>query len=78
MTAVELPATPTSTRPNVTNPKEDPTGQLPLPVAARGNEGGTCRQPDTGEAGSWFVPPLVVPAFLVALIVARVVYRASI
>jgi hypothetical protein len=26
-------------------------------------------------ASSWFVPPLVVPAFLVALIVARVAYQ---
>jgi hypothetical protein len=76
MTAVELPATPTSTWPNVTSPKEEQTRQLPLPVAARGNKGGACRQPDTGEATSWFVPPLVVPAFLVALIVARVAYQA--
>ena len=75
MTAVELPTTPTSTWPNVTSPKEEQTRQLPLPVAARGNEGGACRQPETGEAVSWFVPPLVVPAFLVALIVARVAYQ---
>jgi hypothetical protein len=34
--------------------------------------------PETGEASSWFVPPLVVPAFLVALIVARVAYQALI
>jgi hypothetical protein len=78
MTAVELPAAPTSAWPNVTNPKEEQTRQLPLPVAARGNEGGACGQPDTGEASSWFVPPVVVPAFLVALIVARVAYRAFI
>jgi hypothetical protein len=29
---------------------------------------------EAGQASSWFVPPLVVPAFLVALTVAYVVY----
>ena len=62
----------------MTNPKEVQTRQLPQRAAARGNEGGACRRPDTGEATSWFVPPLVVPAFLVALIVARVAYQALI
>jgi hypothetical protein len=54
------------------------TRQLPQPVAAREHDGGACRPADTGEATSWFVPPLVVPAFLIALIVARVAYQALI
>jgi hypothetical protein len=54
------------------------TRQVPQPVATREHDGGACRPSDTGEAGSWFVPPLVVPAFLVALIVARVAYQALI
>jgi hypothetical protein len=28
------------------------------------------------KAGSWFVPAIVIPAFLGALFVARVVYQA--
>jgi hypothetical protein len=40
--------------------------------------GGAPRRLETGEATKWFVPPLVVPAFLVALIVARVAYQALI
>jgi hypothetical protein len=62
----------------MTDSREVQTRQLPQPLAARGNEGGTHHRPDTGEASSWFVPPLVVPAFLVALIVARVAYQALI
>ena len=62
----------------MTDPREVQTCQLPQPLAGRGNEGGARRRPDTGEAPSWFVPPLVVPAFLVALIVARVAYQALI
>ena len=76
MTAVELPVAPTSTWANVTNPREVQTPQLPQPVAARENDGGAPRPPETGEATSWFVPPLVVPAFLVALVVARAAYQA--
>jgi hypothetical protein len=60
------------------DPREVQTRQLPQSVAAWENEGGACRRPDTGEATSWFVPPLVVPAFLVGLIVARVAYQALI
>ena len=61
-----------------TDPSEVETRQLPQPVAAPENEGGAPRRPETGEATSWFVPPLAVPAFLVALIVARVAYQALI
>ena len=52
------------------------TRQLPQPVAAREHNGRARRRPETVEATNWFVPPLVVPAFLVALIVARVAYQA--
>jgi hypothetical protein len=62
----------------MTDPGEVQTRQLPQPVAAPENEGGAPRRPETGEATSWFVPPLAVPAFLVALIVARVAYQALI
>ena len=53
----------------MTDPGEVQTRQLPQLVAAPENEGGAPRRPETGEATTWFVPPLVVPAFLVALIV---------
>ena len=56
----------------MTDPGEVQTRQLPQLVA------GACRPSDTGETSSWFVPPLVVPAFFVALIVARVAYQALI
>jgi len=62
----------------MTDPIEVPTRQLPQPVASWGNEGGARRRSETGEATGWFVPPLVVPAFLVALVVARVAYQALI
>lgn len=60
----------------MTNPRDVQTRQLAQPAAVRENEGGAPRRPNTGQATSWFVPPLVVPAFLVALIVARVAYQA--
>jgi hypothetical protein len=62
----------------MTDPGEVQTRQVPQPVAARENDGGAPRRPETGAATSWFVPPLVVPAFLVALVVARVAYQALI
>ena len=33
-------------------------------------------QPVRGESKSWFIPPIVVPAFLVLLVAARAVYLA--
>jgi hypothetical protein len=33
-------------------------------------------QPVRGESESWFIPTIVVPAFLVLLIAARAVYLA--
>jgi hypothetical protein len=62
----------------MTAPAEVQTREIPRPVAAPENEGGAPRRLETGEATSWFVPPLVVPAFLVALIVAGVAYRGLI
>ena len=34
------------------------------------------RAVEPGQASSWFVPPLVVPVFLVGLIIAYVIYQA--
>jgi hypothetical protein len=34
------------------------------------------REPESNVAKSWFVPPIVVPAFLMLLIVARAGYTA--
>jgi hypothetical protein len=33
-------------------------------------------QPESDTAKSWFIPPIVVPAFLMFLIVVRTVYTA--
>ena len=40
------------------------------------NEGGAPGRPERDKVISWFVPPIVVPAFLVVLIVARAAYVA--
>jgi hypothetical protein len=40
------------------------------------NEGGAPGRPQRDKVISWFVPPIIVPAFLVALIVARAAYLA--
>jgi hypothetical protein len=45
-------------------------------IARWENEGGAPGWPERDKVTSWFVPPIVVPAFLVALIVARAVYLA--
>jgi hypothetical protein len=39
---------------------------------SREHEGGAGSRPERGQATSWFVPPIVIPAFLVALVVAYV------
>jgi hypothetical protein len=45
-------------------------------IARWENEGGAAGLPERDRVISWFVPPIVVPAFLVALIVARAAYLA--
>ncbi len=45
-------------------------------IARWENEGGAPGRPERDKVVSWFVPPIVVPAFLVALIVARAAYLA--
>ena len=45
-------------------------------IAKWENEGGAPGWPERDKVVSWFVPPIVVPAFLVALIVARAAYVA--
>ena len=53
------------------------TKAAPSPAIARWeNEGGAPGRPERDKVISWFVPPIVVPAFLVALIVVRVAYLA--
>jgi hypothetical protein len=50
-----------------------------VPSAAIGrweNEGGARGRPERDKVIGWFVPPIVVPAFLVALILVRVAYLA--
>jgi hypothetical protein len=45
-------------------------------IAKWENEGGAMGRPERDQVTSWFVPPIVVPAFLVALIVARAAHLA--
>jgi len=45
-------------------------------IARCKNESGTPGRPERHKFVSWFVPPIVVPVFLVALIVARAAYLA--
>ena len=53
------------------------TKAVPSAAIARWeNEGGAPGRPEHDRVVSWFVPPIVVPAFLVALIVARAAYLA--
>jgi len=60
----------------MTNLKAAQTDHLAKAVASWENEAGARSPPGGGKATSWFVPPLVVPALLIALIVARVAYQA--
>jgi hypothetical protein len=57
---------------HMTNPQEVRSDHL----AAEQNEGGAPSRPKSNKATSWFVPPIVIPSFLGALFVARVVYQA--
>jgi hypothetical protein len=63
--------------PHMTNPKEVHTDHLAQDVARWENKGGAPSQSKSDKAMSWFVPPLVIPAFLVVLIVARIAYVTS-
>ena len=60
------------TRMNISAVKAVPSAT----IARWENEGGAPGRPERDKVVSWFVPPIVVPAFLVALIVARVAYLA--
>jgi len=51
------------------NPQEGQFGAAPTIASAH-------NRPGTGAAERWFVPPIVVPAFLLILIVARAFYSA--
>jgi hypothetical protein len=63
--------------PHMSNPKEVHTGHLAQDVARWENEGGTPSQSKSDIATTWFVPPLVIPAFLIVLIIARIAYVTS-
>jgi hypothetical protein len=55
----------------------DVTAAPSAAIARRENDGGAPGRPERDKkVVSWFVPPIVVPAFLVALIVARAAYLA--
>jgi len=45
-------------------------------IARWENEGGAAGRPERDKVVSWLVPPIVVPALQVALIVARAAYLA--
>ena len=59
----------------MSKPEEVQTDRFPGTFAGREIERGACT-PDNDKLTSWFVPPLVVPVLLVALIFARVAYQA--
>jgi hypothetical protein len=52
------------------------TEHIAKAVASWENEGGAPSPSGSDKATSWFVPPLVVPVLLIALIVARLAYQA--
>jgi hypothetical protein len=54
----------------------DVKAAVSVAISSWENEGGAPGRPERGKVISWFVPPIVVPAFLVALIVARAAYLA--
>ena len=47
-----------------------PEGRISIPTAS------SPARLESDTAKSWFVPPIVVPAFLMFLIVARAIYTA--
>jgi hypothetical protein len=60
----------------MTNPREAQRPQLPKVLANWENAGGAARTSKKEIATSWFVPPIVVPLLLGALILARIAYLA--
>jgi hypothetical protein len=54
------------------NAKEIQTDHLVHDVDRWENEGGAPRSTDSDKATSWFVPPIVLPVFLAAVIGARI------
>jgi hypothetical protein len=71
----------------MTQAKEDPrtdTSQHAAAIARWDDEGGapnsfpsTTSDNRSGTSASWFVPPIVVPAFFAALIIITVIYQRS-
>jgi hypothetical protein len=60
----------------MTNPRKVQRPQLPKALASWENEGGAACAAKKDIATSWFVPPIVVPALLGAVFLARIVYQA--
>jgi hypothetical protein len=52
------------------------TNSLERQAAAASTIASAHNRPESHTAKSWFVPPIVVPAFLMILIVARTLYSA--
>jgi hypothetical protein len=60
----------------MTNPKEIQTDHLVHDIDRWENDGGAPRSTKSNKATSWFVPPIVVPIFLAAVIAVRIAYVA--
>jgi hypothetical protein len=50
--------------------------QFSAAIVKRENEGGAPDQPESDNAMSWIVPPIVIPGLFIAFIVARAAYVA--
>jgi len=60
----------------MTNLTEAQTSPSSTAIARWETEGGSPGRPESDKVTSWFVPPIVVPAFLISLVMARAAYVA--
>jgi hypothetical protein len=60
----------------MTSPREVQGPQLPKALASWEKEGGAASTPKKDITTSWFVPPIVIPVLLGALVLARIAYLA--
>jgi len=60
----------------MTNLTEAQTSPPSTAIARWESEGGAPGRPESDKVTSWFVPPIVVPAFLISLVMARAAYVA--
>jgi hypothetical protein len=68
----------------MTQPREDLQNHHTAAIARWDDEGGASRslpgktsETTSGISASWFVPPIVVPAFCAALIIISVIYQLA-